>query len=101
MICKAFSRADGGATWWVILEAISRADDGTTWWVILEAFSRADGGATWWVILEAFSRADGVTTWWVIKAERAIASEALVAQNGRQPDVCGGLWTRTCLAQSA
>ena len=37
----------------------------------------------------------------VIKAERAIASEALVAQYGRQQDVCGRLWTRTCLAQSA
>ena len=37
----------------------------------------------------------------IIKAERAIASEALVAQYGRQQDVCGRLWTRTCLAQSA
>ena len=41
------------------MEAISRADGGATWWVILEAFSTADGGVTWWVILEAFSRADG------------------------------------------
>ena len=60
------SRANGGATWWVILEALSRAGGGATWWVIWEVFSRADGGASWWVIQEAFSRADGSATWWVI-----------------------------------
>ena len=74
---EAFSRADGGVTWWVILEAFSRADGGVTWWVILEEFSTADDGTTLWVILETFFGAVDGATWWVC----TILSGLIVADN--------------------